>query len=115
MAELGSTNLKKMSTQDMLLNHLPQEDGGEPYVAALIYDFSRSRTVDELEEHSRTLVLAVTPEKHGMTPQGFLNIIGLGLNQSLAAAKNCFNRARYDTVEWANLGPALQQLVQNGL
>ena len=105
-----------MSTHDILMEHLPQQDGCETHLAGVIQDFSHSRTVDELVEHTRGIISGLTGEKNGMTPGAFMNILRLGVSsQGIGSAKNCFPRARYDPIEWDNLGPAIQEVLHSGL
>ena len=98
------------------MEQLPQQDGCETHLAGVIQDFAHSRTVDELVEHTRGIIGGLTGEKDGMTPSGFMTIIRLGLStQGIGAAKNCFPRARYDDMEWNNLGPAIREVIHSGL
>jgi|TARA_B110000495_G_C22788596_1_gene461011 hypothetical protein len=99
-----------MATMNILLTNLAQSDGTtERHLGLLINDFARSRTVEELRAHVKHIV-AKLDGSNGMTTTGFMTILRLGLSQSVDAAKNMFNRNKFDETEWERLGPALQGL-----
>ena len=78
-----------------------------------IYSFSHSRTIPELCQTIRNMIQEIPEscdEELGFTRKGFCLILALG---DYHMRRDCFNKDKFDCLEWASLNDVLAQMVHN--